>query len=101
MHILFVSGNFGEVYIGQLKDERNESESTLVAIKTIRGVYVSNESESTLVAIKTIRGVYVSNESESTLVAIKTIRGVFDSGEEYRKSLDGGLASLLALERSI
>ena len=63
MHIFFVSGNFGEVYIGQLKDERNES--------------------------------------ESTLVAIKTIRGVFDSGEESRKSLGGGLASLLQLERSI
>ena len=40
-HNLFVSGNFGEVHIGQLKDEWNESESTLVAIKTIRGVYIS------------------------------------------------------------
>ena len=40
-HKLFVAGNFGEVHIGQLKDEWNESESTMVAIKTIRGVYTS------------------------------------------------------------
>ena len=39
IHTFFVAGNFGEVHIGQLKDEWNESESTLVAIKTIRGVY--------------------------------------------------------------
>ena len=34
-------GNFGEVHIGQLTDECNKAKSTHVAIKTIRGPYIS------------------------------------------------------------
>ena len=37
----FDAGNFGEVHVGILTDELNNSKTDRVAIKTLRGAYVS------------------------------------------------------------